>query len=418
MAGNEIIALGILLMAGFAGGKASYAARLPSVTGYIVAGLLLGPSLLDLITPETIEKLEFINSLALSLIAISVGGKLDLPELTGRLKTILTVSIVQTILVGVGTFAALAALGINPALALLLAATALATAPAAVMAVVEETRAKGPFTNTLLAVVALSNVLAVMVFGFTLAAVPLVELSTGFSLALTKAPMASLGGSLLLGAVIGLVLSRVAPMARNRQEILIIILGTAFLSSELARIGLKYSPLLINITIGFVLVNLCPLKDRLFDAVESVELPIYITFFSLQGAHLDIRVLKGLGLVGIIYVLARIGTKVLGAWLGAVISRAPGSMRKFLGPALFPQAGIAIGMCVAVGNEPSCSAYAPSVTTVDLASVLINELIGPVAVNIALAKVGEARPRVRKITARKDSAQKDTAQNSTSGEKG
>ena len=161
MAGNEIIALGILLMAGFAGGKASYAARLPSVTGYIVAGLLLGPSLLDLITPETIEKLEFINSLALSLIAISVGGKLDLPELTGRLKTILTVSIVQTVLVGVGTFAALAALGINPALALLLAATALATAPAAVMAVVEETKAKGPFTNTLLAVVALSNVLAV-----------------------------------------------------------------------------------------------------------------------------------------------------------------------------------------------------------------------------------------------------------------
>jgi Kef-type K+ transport system membrane component KefB len=318
----------------------------------------------------------------------------------------------------VGTFAALAALGINPALALLLAATALATAPAAVMAVVEETRAKGPFTSTLLAVVALSNVLAVMVFGFALAAVPLVELSTGFSLALTKAPMASLGGRLLFGAVIGVVLSRVAPMARNRQEILIIILGTAFLSSELARIGLKYSPLLINITIGFVLVNLCPLKDRLFDAVESVELPIYITFFSLQGAHLDIRVLKGLGLVGIIYVLARIGTKVLGAWLGAVISRAPGSMRKFLGPALFPQAGIAIGMCVAVGNEPSCSAYAPIVTTVVLASVLINELIGPVAVNIALAKVGEARPRVRKITARKDSAQKDTAQNSTPGEKG
>jgi Kef-type K+ transport system membrane component KefB len=286
------------------------------------------------------------------------------------------------------------------------------------MAVVEETRAKGPFTSTLLAVVALSNVLAVLVFGFALAAVPLIELSTGFSLALTKAPMASLGGSLLLGAVIGLVLSRVAPMARNRQEILIIILGTAFLSSELARIGLKYSPLLINITIGFVLVNLCPLKDRLFDALESVELPIYITFFSLQGAHLDIRVLKGLGLVGIAYVLARIATKVLGAWVGAAITGAPGSIRKFMGPALFPQAGIAIGMCVAVGNEPSCSAYAPTVTTVVLASVLINELIGPVAVNISLEKVGEARPRGKQKIFKQKTDGTNTVQSKRSGEKG
>ena len=123
MAGNEIIALGILLMAGFAGGKASYAARLPSVTGYIVAGLLLGPSLLDLITPETVEKLEFINSLALSLIAISVGGKLDLKELAGGFGTILSVSLFQTVLVGAGTFTTLAVLGIDPALALQLSLT-------------------------------------------------------------------------------------------------------------------------------------------------------------------------------------------------------------------------------------------------------------------------------------------------------
>ncbi|MDF1535475.1 MAG: cation:proton antiporter [bacterium] len=402
MAGNEIIALGILLMAGFAGGKASYAARLPSVTGYILAGLLLGPSLLDIITPETIEKLEFINSLALSLIAISVGGKLDLAELSGGFGTILSVSLMQTLFVGAGTFAALVVSGVSPALALLLAATALATAPAAVMAVVEETRAQGPFTNTLLAVVALSNVLAVMVFGFAMAAVPFVELDTGFSLALTRAPMASLGGSLLLGAGIGLILSRVAPMARNRQEILIIILGTAFLSSELARIGLKYSPLLINITIGFVLVNLCPLKDRLFEAIGSVELPIYITFFSLQGAHLDIRVLGGLGLVGVTYILSRMAAKVMGAWLGAAVTGAAGPMRRFLGPALFPQAGIAIGMCVAVSNTPSCSAYAPTVTTVVLAAVLINELIGPVAVNISLNRVGEARPRVVRKTAKRN----------------
>ncbi len=396
MAGNEIIALGILLMAGFAGGKASYAARLPSVTGYILAGLLLGPSLLDLITPETIEKLEFINSLALSLIAISVGGKLDLTELKGGFRTILSVSLVQTLLVASGTFAALVVFGVTPALAMLLAATALATAPAAVMAVVEETRARGPFTNTLLAVVALSNVLAVMVFGFAMAAVPFMELNTGFSLALTREPMISLGGSLLLGTGIGLVLSRVTPLARNRQEILIIILGTAFLSSELARVGLKYSPLLINITIGFVLVNFCPMKDRLFEAIESVELPIYITFFSLQGAHLDVGVLGDLGMVGIAYVLSRMVTKVLGAWLGAAVTRAPSTIKRYLGPALFPQAGIAIGMCVAVSNEPSCSAYASTVTTVVLASVLINELIGPVVVNISLGKAGEARPRIKR----------------------
>ncbi|UCG39420.1 MAG: cation:proton antiporter, partial [bacterium] len=364
-----------------------------SVTGYIVAGLVLSPSLLNVISPASIERLEFINSLALSLIAITVGGKLDLADLKGHFRAILTVSLMQTLLVGLGTFAALILLDVGPAVALILAATALATAPAAVMAVVEETRARGPFTNLLLAVVAISNVLAVMVFGFTLAAVPLMEGSTGLSLALTRAPLASLGGSLLLGGVIGLILSRVAPRARNRQELLIIILGTAFLTSELARVGLRFSPLLINITIGFALVNLCPVKDRLFEAIEGVELPLYITFFTLQGAHLDVGALGEVGLVGIAYILARGASKIAGAWAGALTGRASDKARRYLGPALLPQAGIAIGMCVAVQQEPSCSFFSSLVTTVVLASVLVNELVGPVAVKVCLVRAGEARGR-------------------------
>lgn len=392
MAGNEIIALGILLMAGFAGGKTTSLLRLPSVTGYILAGLLLGPSLFHFIDPETISRLEFINSLALSLIALSVGGKLALKDLREAVKSILAISAAQTILVGSLSYLALRVAGVGSAAALVLSVTALATAPAAVMAVVEETRSSGTFTNTLLAVVALSNVLAVVAFGFALAAVPLLNKTTGFSLAAARQPLVSLGGSLLLGGIIGLVLTRLAPLARKREELLIVILGTAFLSSELARAALHFSPLLINITIGFVLVNLSPIRDRLFAAIESVDLPIYITFFSLQGAHLDVGILRALGLVGVAYILSRFAAKVAGAWLGARLSGASRGVRRYLGPALFPQAGIAIGMVVSQQRDPSCSDFAGMVTTVVLASVLINELIGPVAVKISLTRAGETGP--------------------------
>jgi Kef-type K+ transport system membrane component KefB len=385
-------------MAGFAGGKVTSSIRLPSVTGYIVAGLLLGPSLFHVIDAETIGRLEFINSLALSLIALSVGGKLDIEELKGAVVPIFSISIIQTLLVGGGSYLALLAVGVGPAASLVLAVTALATAPAAVMAVVEETRSSGRFTNSLLAVVALSNVLAVMAFGFALAAVPLIKGTTGFSLAATRQPLVSLTGSLLLGAVIGLVLTRIAPLARKREELLIIILGTAFLSSELARIALHFSPLLINITIGFVLVNLSPIKDRLFAALESVDLPIYITFFSLQGAHLDVAILRTLGLVGIAYIISRFATKMAGAYIGAVVSGASGSVRRYMGPALFPQAGIAIGMVVTQQREASCSDFAGMVTTIVLASVLINELVGPVAVKISLSRAGETGLQRRAAT--------------------
>ena len=389
MAGNEIIALGLLLMVGFAGGKLTSWIRLPSVTGYIVAGLVMGPSLLGLVSASSIERLDFINSVALSFIALSVGGKLNLKELKEDAWPILSISFFQTVAVGAITFVSLFALGVHPVIAFLLSSTALATAPAAVMAVVEETRSSGRFTNTLLAVVALSNLLAVIVFGFALSAAPMLNANTGLSFTLMKIPMAVLGGSLLMGGFIGVVLAYIAPRARGPEELLIIILGTAFLSSELARTTLHFSPLLINIIIGMVLVNLCQVSARLFDALERIELPLFVTFFSLQGAHLDITVLEGIGLVGLVYVLSRAAGKVIGAMTGAYLSRASDDDIKYMGPSLFPQAGIAVGMIAAVQLEPSFSAYSDMVTTIVLSAVLINELVGPVILKIALEKTGE-----------------------------
>ena len=378
-------------MVGFAGGKLTSWIRLPSVTGYIVAGLIMGPSLLHIIPSSSIEKLEFINSLALSFIALSVGGKLDLRELREDAWPILSISLFQTIAVGSITFATLVALGVHMVIAFLLAATALATAPAAVMAVVEETRSSGHFTNTLLAVVAMSNLVAVIVFGFALTFAPMINAETGLSFNLMKTPITVLGGSLILGGLIGIALAYIAPRARGPEELLIIILGTAFLSSELARTALHYSPLLINIIIGMVLVNLSGIGERLFEALERVELPLYVIFFSLQGAHLDIAILEGIGVVGVAYILSRAAGKVAGAMLGAYLSRASDNDKKYMGPSLFPQAGIAIGMIAAVQFEPSFSAYASMISTIVLSAVFINELVGPVILKITLNKTGETR---------------------------
>ncbi|MEE8590644.1 MAG: hypothetical protein V3T35_04890, partial [Spirochaetia bacterium] len=222
-------------------------------------------------------------------------------------------------------------------------------------------------------------------------------MKTGFSFQLMKVPMVSLGGSLFLGGLIGLVLTNIAPRARNRQELFIIILGTAFLTSELARLTLKLSPLLINITIGFVLVNLCPVRDRLFEAIQGFELPIYITFFTLQGSQLDVAVLGNLGLVGFVYILSRGAGKILGPYLGAYLSGASRAVRNYTGFGMFPQAGIAIGMITAVQREPTFAHYAPTISTIVLSAILVNELIGPVVVKLSLDRVGESRPaRVRK----------------------
>ena len=389
MAGNEIIVLGILLLAGFGGGKIAQAARLPSVCGYLLAGLLLGSSVLGVVTFSDIERLEFINSISLSLIALTVGSKLVLEDLKGSFAPIAAITLLQVLAVGTGTTAAMKLMGVSTSMALLLAAAALAPAAATIMAVVEETRSSGPFTGTLLAVTALSNVMAVVLFGFAIASVPALQTNAPFSVGLAQPALISLGGSLLLGLIMGLALSRIAHRARNRQELLIMIVGTAFLTSELARTVLNFSPLLISISIGFVLVNLCPVRDRLFEAIESVELPVYITFFSLQGAHLDIRLLGHLGWVGLVYILARAALMVAGTTAGALLSRAPDVTRRYLGPALIPQAGVSVGMVVAVQLDPACSDFALAVTTLILSSILVNELIGPVISKVMLIKSGE-----------------------------
>ncbi len=395
--------IALLLAAGLLGGKICQRLHLPSVTGYILAGLLLGPSAAHFITEETIgNSLDHFTKIALMLIAFGIGEHIELKKLKSHTRSLMWIGVLETS----GAFAAVSTaiyctivfIGFEVdgwstrdyiALSLLLGAVGVATAPAATLLVIRELKAKGPFTSTLMAIVAIDDGLAIMIFG-------LVVTVTHQLIGQTDAPLLysvllgvlEIGGSLLLGLLTGICLIYVLGKLNDSGELITAGLAILLLCSELA-IFLHFSPLLAGMAAGFILVNKVERDVRIFRALNRFEPPIYVLFFTLAGAHLNISSLKAAGIIGVIYFLARISGKIIGVALGARIARSPLPVRRYLGFALLPQAGVAIGLIFLLSSDPALATYTSIITPVVLAGVFLSELIGPVSARFALTQAGE-----------------------------
>ena len=380
--------LSIIILVGLLGGRVAQKLALPSVSGYIVAGLILGPSFIDLVSQQDLSSLSFITDIALAAIAFSIGNEFLISDMKKIGKRIFLIAVAEVIGAFIVVFLVMFYIFNQPLeFSLVISSMSAATAPAGIVMVIRELRADGPLVKTILPVVALDDAFGIMTFGVALS---LAKMTSGMEeftvLRLISAPLIEIFGSLLLGFILGLMLTYLAKRAKNRNELLII--SIAFI---LATVGIanffNLSPLLTAMMMGGTLVNLKQNAKRVFGTVNDFTPPIDLLFFTLAGMGLDIKVLATVSTLGIGYILARALGKIIGAGVGAVALKESKTIQKYLGLSLLTQGGISIGLSSIVANE--LPQFSESIITVILFSVLVFEIMGPIFAKIAITKAGE-----------------------------
>ncbi len=391
---NILWYIALMLAGGLAFGRLAKLVRLPNVTGYLVAGLVLGPCLLKLIPGDVVGSLGVIPDAALGFIAFSVGGEFKLSYIRRVGMTPIVIAFLEALGATLLVASAMLLAGQPAPFALMMGAIAAATAPAATIMVIRQYKAKGPVTETLLTVVALDDAVALMLFGIAIAIAIAQELtaSSGNLLLSILSPVYQILGSLLLGGILGALFTLPLRFFRKPGNRLSITLGMVFVAIALSEL-LGLSDLLVCMAMGAMLTNVSSQTGDVMKITDGFTPPLLMLFFVLSGAELDITVLPKIGLVGVVYVLVRVAGKMLGAFAGARMMKAPPAVAKFLGPALVPQAGVAIGLSLLAAQ--TLPEYGSTIRAVVLCATLIYEMVGPVLTKISLTKAGEILPERR-----------------------
>lgn len=417
-----IFKISIVLLVGFIGALIARKFKLPNVSGYLVLGLLLGPSMglifkgyPGFLTIEENNSLEFIGEIALAFIAFSIGSEFAIKAIKkmGRSVIILT----TTEVIGAVTVVFLAMLFLpkpvdivssylpfanrNIAFGLILASMSAATAPAATLMVIRQYRAYGPVTKAILPITALDDIYGIVVFGFfiSIAQILVPQGVNQPAWLMFSKPFIEVFGSVFYGLFVGLVISKAAnKFDKNRDDmqvialiaVLFIIGSISLLNHYLHPYGIGFSQLLANIMVGSTIANLAKQPQRSFTAINDFATPFYVMFFTLAGASLDLAVLKQDSLIiwiSLVYILARGGGKILGIMVGAYIVDSPKTIKKYLGIALLPQGGVSLGLLVIV--QAQMRPYYPTISTIIMLSILVYETFGPVFAKFSISKAGE-----------------------------
>jgi len=396
---NQVLAIGAIVVAGLAGGLAAEKVKLPRISGYIVVGILLGHAALNMIPPEAVESLDPVTEIALGVIAFLIGGSLKVESLRGLGKSVTWITLLQSL--GAWFLVTLVLALVVPLIipgetfwqtyfpmALIIGAISCATAPAATMAVISEYRAKGPMTTTLLAVVALDDAVAVAAFAIARGvSQPLASPNANTPLSqVLGIPLLGIVEALALGVALGAALVYLNRLVKSHQLLLVAVLGAVMLCAGIA-IRLDISLIMANMAIGFVVTNKAR-REEAFLVIEEIEDILYVMFFVLAGLHFDLSMLKVAGLLALSIVAARYMGKYAGTWTGATISHAPEAVKRYLGLALLPQAGVAVGLVLLA--EKTFPVFGSVMLAAVLTSVIVNELITPPLTKYALFKAGEA----------------------------
>jgi Kef-type K+ transport system membrane component KefB len=376
------------LCAGIIGGKIAGIFKLPNVSGYLVAGLLIGPSLLKFVSPDDVGKFGIISEFALAIIAFSIGSEFVFSEIKKMGKKIMIITLTEVVGAVVIVFSVMFFIFNQPfAFSIVIASMSAATAPAATLLVMRQYRAHGPLTKTILPVVALDDVYGIVIFGISISLAVMSVSNIQYSAwQMISKPLVEVGGSILLGIGLGLALTVVYRLSKTNSDNQVLALGAIGVATGLSSL-LGLSPLLTNILMGVMVVNFVKRPERVFKSVNDFSAPVYLLFFTLAGASLDIKILATVGLMGLAYVFARASGKMIGAWVGAKMTKAEPVVQKYLGLALLPQGGVSIGLSVIVTKQ--LPQYSVAINTIIMFSVLIYEISGPIFAKIAITKANE-----------------------------
>lgn len=360
---------------------------LPRVTLLLLAGFLIGPSVLDWLPQFTADWFPLLTDIALAMVGFLLGQKLTLPTLRQMGRSVLAMSIGEVILTSLLVFTVLALSGVALEIALLLAGIAPATAPAATMDVVSEYHAKGKFTDTLLGIVAIDDAWGLLVFSILLAIAQGLSGQGGAGEVLASGAR-EIGGAVLLGLMLGIPMAYITGRIRPGEPTQAEALGLILLCSGLAA-WWGVSHILTAMVMGAAVANLARHHDRPFHAIEGIEWPFLILFFLLAGAALHLEALAEIGLLGAGYIGLRIVGRILGTRLGGWLSDTDPAIRRWIGLALLPQAGVAIGMALLASQR--FPELANIILPVVLGSTVIFELLGPVATRRVLIRMREIK---------------------------
>lgn len=379
-----LLTLGVLFLLGLVFDEVGRRTRLPRVTLLIVFGVLAGSSGFDLLPAEAQEWYEFLTAAALTMVAFLLGGALSLAKLRNVGKQILVISCAVVAVTILAVSSGLMAFGVEAHIALMLAGIATATDPAATQDVVHQTRAKGPFTDTLLGIVAIDDAWGLIAFSLLLiAAKSLVGLDPTDA---TLQGLWELFGAGLVGVAVGFPAAYLTGRIRSGEPMQSEALGVVFLCAGLA-IWLKVSFLLAGMIAGAIVANFAKHHRWAFHEIAHIEWPFMILFFILAGASLRLENLTQVGAIGAGYLILRVIGRVVGGWIGGRISAAPPLHNRWMGFSLLPQAGVAVGMALVAGDQ--FPALKETILTVTIGTTIVAEIFGPILTQTALKRTGE-----------------------------
>ena len=406
MIDNILFSIAIILLTGLLFSKLAKVCHFPNVTGYLIGGLLIGPSLLGLVSEEQIHGLTIISDVALGFIAVSIGANFKVsyfkkvgikPVIIAIFESLFAALFVLAAVLIFGAIAGPDSLGGNPIVfALVLSAIAAATAPAATLLVIKQYKARGELTENLLSVVAIDDAVALAIYGFnvTFALRIYNGTSTGNIALSILMPFAEILISLLIGIVLGVILVLLVRWFTGRSNRICAVIVTIFLGIAIDQIinkefSMNTSTLLTCMMLGATLVNFSNKYNDVANLIDRFTPPIYMIFFVLSGAELNVKTIVSIGIIGIVYIVIRVLGKYVGAWFGAKISKSGEKTTKYLGWCLVPQAGVALGLsslaAIAFGE------IGIKIRTIILCATLIYELVGPFVVKLTLTKAGEIK---------------------------
>ena len=393
MINNPVLSLAIVFILGFFSAHFIKKIKLPTITAYVVLGLIISPDFLNIISKEFLATSEFFSDIVLGMIAFSLGEAFSFKSIKRVGKAVASISLSASILPWLIVTVVVWLVFHQPLyIALILGAIAAATDPATTVIVSQEYKSKGEFTDTLLGVVAIDDVWALIVFGLSLSLAKSFANGNGDSIYIWKDLLKAgveIGGSFVLGIGIAWIFNKFAYLINSSKERLIYMLGFLSLVIGLS-IMLNFSILLSCMFFGTILVNGNKSSFEFFDSLREVDSPLYLIFFVLAGASLKISVLGGAIFLTVGFIIFRIFGKILGAYVGAKIIGASSSIKKYMGLALIPQAGVALACALIAKNEIG-GEMGDKILTITIASTVFFEILGPWITKLALVKAGDVK---------------------------
>lgn len=402
---NEILSVGILIFTGYLLGEVAVKVKLPKISGYILAGILLNPDLLGIMSSQFVDQTESLLTMSLSIITFSIGGSLSIAKLKKVGMEVLMLTVFEALFAFIFVFifmfvvlyffsSLFDSVYVIIALSLVLASLAAPTDPSATIAVIHEYRAKGEVSSTMLEIAAFDDIIGIIIYSLVTAfAVFFIgheDIQIGSQLVELGV---DIGGALLIGGVIGGLFVLILRLINNQSEgtLIVLTIGLILLSYGLSDY-LGFESLLSTIALGMVIANFSPIQDKIFQLIDRyTDELVFVIFFTLSGMNLQISSITGSYLLIVVYIIARMIGKFTGIYTGSKMMHSSPKVKKYTAGGLIPQGGVVIGLALILTKDPVFKDLASMIIGVVIGAALIHELIGPIFSRLSLKKADEIK---------------------------